>query len=381
MSISPENLATRFWNPVKVTFGPGSLEKLPEILAELPGRRVTLVTDGAILQELGIRDQVASLVGDRELSVYDGVRPNPEVTQAQEAVDFAREHGAEIILGIGGGSALDTAKVVAATLPNGGEVLPILDKQRSTSTPSLPTVMVPTTAGTGSEVTRWATLWNLETKKKFSMEGMGMYPTHAVLDARLTLTLPTAFTATTGMDALSHAMEAYWNKNANPISDTYALEAVRRIFEALPLAVNHPDNLGHRNRMLFAQLLAGLAFSNTKTAAAHSLSYPMTLHFGVVHGQASSITLPALLRFNAEASLERMTALARATGGNSIDSGARRIQVLLQRVGLKTSLSELGIDAEGIELCVRDGYTPDRAGHNLRDLDAAGLREVLQMIA
>jgi phosphonate metabolism-associated iron-containing alcohol dehydrogenase len=381
MSFVPELSVTQFWNPVKITFGAGSLERLPELAASLPGKRIALITGQAIIRELGILDRVRSLLADRELSVYEGVEPNPQLGQAQEAVNFAREHRAEAILGIGGGSALDTAKVVAATVPNGGEVVPLLEKLRPLSGGSLPTVMIPTTAGTGSEVTRWATLWDLQAKKKYSLEGPGMYPTHALLDPKLTRTLPPMFTAATGMDALSHAMEAYWNRNANPISDAYALEAVRRIVDTLPMVVNEPDNLEHRTRMLLAALMAGLAFSNTKTAAAHSLSYPMTLHYGVVHGQASSITLPALLRYNAEASLERMMQLARAVGGNSVESGARRIQVLLQRVGLKTSLRELGIDEAGIEVCVREGYTPDRAGHNLRDLDPAGMREVLQMVA
>ncbi|MGV3724189.1 MAG: iron-containing alcohol dehydrogenase [Actinomycetota bacterium] len=381
MSGSTEFHTSQYWNPVKITFGADSLERLPEILGSLPGERVTLITSQGLMGQLGILDRVRALVGDRQLSVYEGVDPNPEVTQAQEAVNFAKQHGAEVILGIGGGSALDTAKVVAATIPNGGEVMPILEKQRAVTAASLPTIMAPTTAGTGSEVTRWGTLWDHELKKKYSMEGMTMYPTHALLDPKLTLTLPEVYTSATGMDALSHAMEEYWNKNANAVSDVYALEAVRRIFEVLPLVAGSPDNLEYRSRMLFGSLLAGLAFSNTKTAAAHSLSYPMTLNFGVIHGQASSITLPALLRFNAEASLERMTSLARAVGGNSVDSGARRIQVLLKRIGLKSSLSELGIDADGIELCVREGYTPDRAGHNLRDLDANGLREILQMVA
>ena len=270
---------------------------------------------------------------------------------------------------------------MAATLPNGGDVTALLEKRAKVEQPSIPTVMSPTTAGTGSEVTRWATLWNHETKQKFSLEGLTMYPTHALLDPRLTVTLPPIQTAATGADALSHAMEAFWNKNANPISDTYSLEAVRRIAEALPLVMSEPASVEYRSRMLFGSLLAGLAFSNTKTAAAHSLSYPMTLYFGVIHGQASGITLPALLRFNADASLDRMTQLAKAVGGSSVESGARRIQVLLQRVGLKTSLADLGIDAAGIDLCVKEGYTPDRAGHNLRDLDAAGLRDVLEMVA
>lgn len=378
---APEFTVTQFWNPVKITFGADSLDRLPEILATLPGTRVTLITDPGIVKNLGIADRVKALCGEREFSFFSEVGANPEVEHAQQATHFAREQGAEVIIGVGGGSALDTAKIVAATIPNGGDVRAILSKERSVSAASLPTIMAPTTAGTGSEVTRWGTLWERDGKKKHSMEGMTMYPTHALLDPKLTLTLPPVFTATTGMDALSHAMEAYWSKNANPISDAYALEAVRKIFEALPLVMNNPDNLEHRTKMLFASLLAGLAFSNTKTGVAHSLSYPMSLNFGVIHGQASSITLPSIMKFNAEVSLERMVNLAKAVGGNSVDSGARRIQVLLQRVGLKSSLSELGIDADGIELCVREGYTPDRAGHNMRELNADRLREILQSVA
>ena len=381
MYTPPELRSTAFWNPVHINFGPGTLESLPSVFASYPRARVTLVTGQAIMRDLGILDRIQALLSGHELAIYEGVEPNPQVRQAQEAVDFARSNGAEVILGIGGGSALDTAKVVAATLNNGGDVWAILKKVRAVTAASAPTVMLPTTAGTGSEVTRWATLWDLETRTKHSMEALSMYPTHAVLDPELTLTLPAYFTATTGMDALSHAMEAYWNKNANVVSDCYALEAVERIVEALPLAVREPNNLEARTRMLLAALLAGLAFSNTKTAAAHSLSYPMTLHFGVVHGQASSITLPGLLKYNSETSLDRMMRLARAVGGASIESGARRIQVLLQRIGLKSSLAELGISGDGLELCVREGYTPDRAGHNLRDLDADGMREILQMVA
>lgn len=370
-----------YWNPVKITFGAGSIAKLPQLLETLSGRRVTLITDANILDAIGLGDRLPALFKGYKVSVFPEVEPNPPVDNCQDAIRFALEHEAEIVVGIGGGSAQDTAKIVAAVTQNGGDVQAVLRGERKISGGSLPTVLVPTTAGTGSEVTRWGTLWDKVQKLKFSVESPSMYPTHALVDPELTLTLSPAWTAATGADALSHAMEAYWNKHHNPVSDVYALEAVRRIFEALPLAVTNPSNLAHRSKMLFASLLAGMAFSNTKTAAAHSLSYPMTLHYGVVHGQASSITLPALLRFNEQASRERMTDLARAVGGNSVDSGARRIQVLLQRIGLKTSLSELGIDSDGIEMCVREGYTPDRAGNNLRDLDAEGMREILTMIA
>lgn len=375
----PAAAVTRFWNPVRITFGPGSLEHLSQIFAELPGR-IVVVAGRSAMREQGILARLQTLLPDRELSFYEGVAPNPSVRQAQEAVEFAREHRAEGVLGIGGGSALDVAKTVAAALPNGGEVWPLL-RGRTPEAPSLPAVLVPSTAGTGSEVTRWATLWDPEARKKYSLEGPAMYPVHAVLDPHLTRTQSPALAAVAGVDALSHAMEAYWNRNANPVSDLHALEAVREIVAALPRTVEEPENLALRTRMLRASLLAGLAFSNTKTAAAHSLSYPMTLHFGVTHGQATGITLPALLRFNAQAASERMGHLARALGGESVDAAAERLRHLLKTVGLRTSLGELGIDAEGIELCVREGYTPDRAGNNLRALDASGLREVLRAVA
>jgi len=375
-----ESVDPTFWNSVRLTFGAGSLESLPQVFAELPGRRALVVAGRAAMREQGVLNRIQRLLDGWTLSFYEGVEPNPTVRQAQEAADFARGQGVEAVLGIGGGSALDVAKTVAAALPNGGEVAPLLAEHPPLA-PSLPAVLVPATAGTGSEVTRWATLWDRDARKKHSLEGAGMYPAHAVLDPLLTLTQSPQLTAVAGMDALSHAMEAYWNRNANPRSDAYALEAVRAIVETLPRAVEEPDNPAHREGMLRASLQAGLAFSNTKTAAAHSLSYPMTLYYGVAHGQATSITLPALLCFNAEASPARMADLARAVGGESVTDGAERLRGLLRRVGLKTSLRELGIDADGIEVCVREGYTPDRAGNNLRALNAESLRALLRSVA
>src|SRR5438309_1071279 len=142
MSNIAELNVSNYWNPVRITFGPDSLAALPGIFKSLPGKRLTLITGQAIMRELGILDRVRGLLAGRELSLYEGVEPNPQVTQAQAAVEFAREHGAESILGIGGGSALDTAKVVAAILPNGGDVMAVLRKERQITAPSLPTVMV-----------------------------------------------------------------------------------------------------------------------------------------------------------------------------------------------------------------------------------------------
>ena len=369
---------TEYWNPTHVTFGRARLETLTDLAAQVGKRRVLLVAGEDLLDALEVRARIEALLSAHEVACWERVTPIPEIMDAQATVDFARERHTEAVIGIGGGSTLDTAKIVAAALPNGGEVLSLVSKERPLVAVSLPAILIPTTAGTGSEVTRWGTLWERVDKKKHSLEGPGMFPTHALVDPALTHPLPPEQTAATGMDALSHAMESFWNKNANPVSDCFALRAVALVCRHLPTAVAEPNDTPARDGMMLASLFAGLAFSNTKTAAAHSLSYPMTLHCGVVHGQATSITLPALLRFNAGEYPERMLVLARATGAESVDEGADRITALLERVGLKTRLSELGIGEAEREVILREGFTPDRVGHNLRDLTPDGMREILQ---
>ena len=159
---------------------------------------------------------------------------------------------------------------------------------------------MPTTAGTGSEVTSWATVWDTQSGKKYSLSRPNLYPKHALVDPTLMIGKPRQLTISTGLDALSHALESLWNVNANPISAHHAVVAAREILAVLPQLVNDLQNLELRSRMAAAALSAGLAFSNTRTAIAHSISYPVTLHHDVVHGIACSFTLPMVLRSVAE---------------------------------------------------------------------------------
>jgi len=377
----PVAVPGEYFNPTRVSFGAGRLERLPEVAAELGCRRPAVVAGEGLIEALGIREALMALLAKTEAVWWEAVTPAPEVSAAQGAVDWAAAQEVDGVIGLGGGSALDTAKVLAAALPNGADVAALLTGETPLATESLPTILLPTTAGTGSEVTPWATLWEREAGRKHSLEGRSMFPAQALLDPRLTHSLPAEQTAATGMDALAHALEAYWNRAANPLSDRYALAAMELIPKWLPVAVAEPDNAEARARMLLAALFAGLAFSNTKTAAAHSLSYPMTLRFGVTHGQATGITLAPLLRYNAEANPARMQRAAQALGASDVEAAAAILTGLLGRTGVGSRLSELGIGAVDRERIVAEGYTPDRAGRNLREITPEAMRDLLEQVA
>ena len=189
--------------------------------------------------------------------------------------------------------------------------------------------------------------------------------------------LPAEITASTGADALAHALEAYWSKNPNPVSDSLVLSAIARIVRFLPSACREGGDAGARDEMSLASLLAGMAFSNTRTAAAHSLSYPLTAHFGVPHGQACAVWLPALLQLNAPALGERCGPLLSAMGCDSAAAAAGALMELLRSVGLATTIRELGLSRRDAELIVQDAATPGRIDNNIRPLASPDVTDIV----
>ena len=366
-----------FNNPVNIVFGRGSFSLIETLLKETTSSHVLVVSTPG-LPALARLD--AMRLGDKKTILTD-ISPNPQVEEIQRGIELARSASVDSVVGFGGGSAMDAAKVIAYLAPTDISIEEVLLKSRRVTTPSLFNILIPTTAGTGAEVTRWASLWDTDAKKKFSVEDQEMYARHALIDPELCTTLPPMLTAATGVDALSHACEASWSIHANPISDIHAREAVRLIFDHLPGAVQNPSNMEHREAMSFAATIAGLAFSNTKTAAAHSISYPMTLNFGTLHGQATGIMLAPLLRYNSEQIPEKMNALARAMGADHVEVAAEKIDGLLKECGMATRLSELGIDSNGIDAIIAEGFTPGRMDNNARQITEDNLRDLLTEIA
>jgi phosphonate metabolism-associated iron-containing alcohol dehydrogenase len=335
-----ESAAWKYANPVRVEFGVDSFSRLPELIG---GRRYALVTYGEpLFDDLGQR--LAREAGAPALVVRD-VAPNPDfrLLSAQTERFAALSSAPEVIVALGGGSVIDSAKVFAAAGGDFVKVRTFLETGAGAKHLSAtPIIAVPTTAGTGSEVTCWGTVWDEANGRKYSLARESLYPAWAVIDPRLTLGKPLHLTVSTGLDALSHALESLWNRNANPVSVNHAVLAASHIVSVLPKLAQDLGNLDLRTRMAMAALFAGLAFSNTKTAVAHSLSYPITLRHRVPHGIACSFSLPMVLRSVRGVDGLCGEGLRRIFGGD-LDRGAERLEALLADLGVSTDPASYGI--------------------------------------
>jgi phosphonate metabolism-associated iron-containing alcohol dehydrogenase len=315
------------WNPVRISGGAGSIESLADLVPK--ARSALLVTTPGFTRR-GLTARVQQLLGSARVSVYDAVSPNPQLDALDAATSrFAGEDFGAIVA-IGGGSALDSAKVLGVTLRSGlpAPLAGILREGKAhVWTDAIPVIAVPTTSGTGAEVTPFATVWDGETHRKHSVAGVMVHPSHAVLDPLLTVSLPADETLYSGLDAISHALESLWNRNRTPVSTLFSVEALALASTALPAVLRDPSDVAARAAMQQASLLSGLAISQTRTAIAHSISYPLTIRFNVPHGLACSFTLGELLRLNAGdlagGVRERSVFLAVAELLSSLELGAR----------------------------------------------------------
>ncbi|WP_134677247.1 iron-containing alcohol dehydrogenase PsrA [Ectopseudomonas khazarica] len=336
-------MPAQFHNPVATYFGGGSLSQITTLTE---GQTVALV----IFPEargLGLVDKIQALLGDRLVHIVEDVQPNPDVAQLCTTYErfWQQAAGCETVLAVGGGSAIDTAKALMVGTTSGSfrELLSLLASGKQFTPPRCKSLIaVPTTAGTGSEVTPWATIWDAAQQKKYSLHLSCTWPTAAIVDPELMLTVPAGVTVSTGLDALSHALEAIWNVNANPISDTFAISAIEDILECLPRLRQDLSSRDLRSRMALAALKAGMAFSNTKTALAHSISYEMTLRHGLPHGIACSFTLPYVLGLAWGRDATRDQTLQRVFG-TDLGLAQKRLREFLHSLDVKTEFTDYGV--------------------------------------
>jgi len=372
MTESTEELraTAQFQNPTRVVFGEGALQQVRDLIPE--GRMVIVTSAGSTRR--GLVDRVLRLVGEHRATVLDQVTPNPEPPDLLRHLE-AVPADANAVLVVGGGSVMDTGKILSALAGRrrlGRASGPLRELARGGTVgrgESLDVFAVPTTAGTGSEVTPFATVWDREVNRKASVAGPGLFPRLAVVDPELTWTLPEAVTISSGLDALSQGLEAWWNRNAGPVTDAFALRAVSLALESLePLARNLEDR-SLRSRMMAASLLSGLAISGTRTAIAHSISYPLTLHLGVPHGLACAFTLPTVLEFNLRGADSRISELASSLGMTSAQQLADQLREVLKALKVGTRLREYGLNSGQIVELGPEMVTPGRADNNLRNVN------------
>ena len=346
-----------------IVFEPGASARLARACAPaLKGaRRVLLVTDKGV-RAAGLLD--APLAGleeaGLEVAVYDEVVADPPESVIFDAERLGREHGAQAVIGFGGGSPMDTAKVVALLL-GGDQPLSAMYGMDQATGPRLPLILVPTTAGTGSEVTSVAVVTTGETSKR-GIAAPALYADLALLDPDLTLGLPKHVTAATGIDAMVHAIEAYTGKRfKNPVSDTLALAAMRLLQPNILRVCEDGSDTEARGAMLLGAMLAGQAFSNSPVAGVHAMAYPLGGIFHVPHGLSNSVVLPPVLRFNAPAAEQMYGEIAAAMGLKSSSAALiDEMERIAEAVGIERRLSQLGVSHNDLPRMAEDVAANDR---------------------
>ncbi len=354
--------------PTKIDFGCGAVSDLGEEVKNLGGRRVFLVLDPGV-RNAGLEAVITEPLRRAGLpfEIFDRLEPEPRLRHADDATAAAQVAGADCVVGAGGGSAMDVAKAVGILLTNGGKAEDYLGLDRIPR-PGVPKIMIPTTAGTGAEVTFTAVFVNEHTRSKAGMNGNPLYPDLAILDPTLTLTTPPEVTATTGIDAFTHALEAYLSRQAHVMSDMHAREAIGLISKNLGPAYDNGKNLAARSDMLLGSLLAGKALALAGVGLVHAMAYPLGGMFDIPHGLANAVLLPYVLGYNLESCPGKLARVAELMGcrlptmddREAAAAAVSRVTALTAQVGIPTSLADLDISMESIPEMARIALTVSR---------------------
>jgi alcohol dehydrogenase class IV len=377
-------------NAGRVHAGPGAIEQLPHLAAELGARRVLIVSDKGVAQAGLIAAPRAALqAAGLAVTVLADTPPEPEVRHAEATLAAAKAAGgADLVVGIGGGSAMDIAKLVAILLKHPLSLRELLAKAPIPAR-GLPSIMVPTTAGTGSEATPNSILLVPEDESKVGIVSPMLLPDAVILDPLLTLTLPQAVTASTGMDALTHAIECYCSKKGNPFSDLYGFEAIRLIARSIRQAWRDGKNVEARGDMLLGAFYGGVCIATSCTTAVHALAYPLGGKYRIAHGLSNAMLLPFVMEFNVVGSERRFAAMARAMGLpvdglSNRAAGDRMIEALYQLnadLGIVSSLRDRGIGDADLDVLVDGAAKVTRLlDNNPRPMTRADMRAIYQRL-
>lgn len=365
--------------PVELHFGCGRRFELGQSVAQRGWQRGLLVTSAGFAKR-GTAAELAACCEGRIVATYAEVSPNPTVQECDACVALIRRHRCDFVVALGGGSAMDCAKAAANISQGPHSAAACLADLSLLPATSLPVVALPTTAGTASEVTRVAVLSDHATGVKSPIRNDVLYPKLAIVDPELTFTVLQHTTASSGIDALCHAIEGYWSRGHLPVTDALAPAAISRILTNLEIVCAEPENQEARTRMAEASMLAGLVFSAPGTTAPHACSYPLTNLLGIVHGEACALTLPYFLQLNAAHDAEgRIDALARAVGFADAAAFGARIVELKAQVGLASDLRAYNVDDAMLERLV-EGSQNSTLANNPVPVDAALLRDVFEQL-
>ncbi len=366
----------------RVVFAPRAINKLGEAVRSLGGTRVLLVTDPG-LAHAGHPQRAMQLLREADIAVYvfDGVRENPTEREVDAGVVAARAHRADCLVAVGGGSSMDCAKGINFLLTNGGRMADYKGHGKATR-PMLPSVGVPTTAGTGSEAQSYALITDERSHLKMACGDRKAAFGVAILDPELTVSQPRTVTAVTGIDALAHAVEAFVCTKRNTISSMCAQAAFRHLEPNFERVLRSPFDLGARSAMQIGSYLAGMAIESAMLGACHSSANPLTAHYGVTHGVAIGVMLPHVIRFNAASVDQQYAELLGAVGASNGQSAgealAARIAELTAIAGLPQSLKECGVSSTILHLLAEEANQQWTARFNPRPVDESDFLALYQ---
>lgn len=363
----------KYSNPVEITFSNILHNEIGVIVENR--RQILVICSNRFKKTEEFKKLKYSL---KAFQSFSGIENNPSFNSCQKAITFAKDLQPDTIIAIGGGSVIDTAKAVRMAVYKSCYNISKLFSCITSPVNKPLLIASPTTHGTGSELTMWTTVWDKVNKEKYSLSEYENYPDHAVYNVNLVKFLPISVSLSSTLDALSHSFEALWNKHSNPISDNFAMEAVKLIINNLG-KLTEPVSVEVRENLLMASIYAGLAFSNTKTAAAHSISYPLSAHFNIPHGIACSMPLYSLLKINQEAIKSKIDKFLNILQLGSIDEFWDKVLTSVKNK-VSFTLQEYGVKETDLNWLLDLSFMKGRIDNNIVDLNKSDVLKILEEI-
>ncbi len=368
-----------YLQPVRIIFGNGEISKLGSEIEKIGGKCGMLVTSKSF-EKRGMTTQICTISGGRIKHVYAKVSANPTVEECDSCADIMRKEGCDFVVALGGGSVLDCAKSAATFCLTDNKSTYYLQTGKPIPTKHLPIIAVPTTAGTGSEITCVSVLSDHARGVKSPMNSTGFYPTLAIVDPELTYTVPPYLTACTGFDVLCHSIEAYWSIHHQPICDALAVHSANLAMQNIVQVYDCPNDKQARESMAEASVIAGLAFTMPKTTSAHACSYPLTNLFGIPHGEACMMTMTYFIRFNAEHGCQRIEDLALKLGYKNAHDLADKIDRMSEHTHMHRNLRFLNLTQVQFDRLVEGSMHPNLLNNPIK-IEESDLRTMYSTMA
>ena len=340
-----------FYLPTEIIFGCGKVKEFNQLI-DKNINNILIVTDKNVFKKSGAHDAVLKQLKDFRIEIFDEVEENPSFSTLKKGTKIAKANNVQLILGIGGGSPMDTAKGIAAFATNKGNIIDYMEGKVLSKDP-LPVVCIPTTSGTGSEVTPYAIFTDLEKGKKMCFSNLKIFPKFSIIDPELTFSMPKYITINTGVDVLTHAIEAYLSIKSFPLNDLFAIHSIKIVLENLNLASQKDKEA--MNKLAYASMLAGITITHASTILLHIMGYPLTIFHSIPHGRANAILLPAFIEFMKRKSyltqkVKTIVSMFKEFGG---------VNNYIIGLNISTKLSSYGIRIEEFEKFARDTIIKD----------------------